>query len=120
MMQQPLLRVYALITIVCAVADALQLPTRREAVISVSGALGIGLPVVSAQAQMEAETVDISAFNAAKGKSSGNAATVAIRSGKIRSSIIPSLDPSPLLPIRGGRKGKSTIQIPYIYFLTPV
>ena len=112
-MQQPLLRVYALITMFCVVADALQLPTptRREAVISLAGVLG--LPVV-AHAQMEAETVDISAFNAAKSKSSGNAVATAIRSGKIRSSIIPSIDPSPLLPIRGGKKGKSTIQIPRV------
>lgn len=101
------------IMMICVVADALQLPTRRDAVISAAGLLGAP-SIVSAQ--MEAETVDISAFNAARSSSSSSsaAATATVRSGKIRSSIIPSLDPPPLMPIRGGRKGKSTIQIPRV------
>ncbi|KAL7451968.1 hypothetical protein ACHAWC_003723 [Mediolabrus comicus] len=37
-----------------------------------------------------------------------------MRSDKIRQTIIPSIDPSPLMPIRGGKNGKSTIQIPRV------
>ena len=90
--------------------DALQLPTRREALISAAG-LFVPSNIASAS-PMEAETVDISAFNAARSSST----TTAIRPGKIRSTIIPSLDPSPLLPIRGGRQGKTTLQIPRVGF----
>lgn len=115
-MMLTLLSVHGVVVIlmICVVADALQLPTRRDAIISAAGLLGA--PSI-ASAQMEAETVDISAFNAARSSSSSSsssAATTTVRSGKIRSSIIPSLDPPPLMPIRGGRKGKSTIQIPRV------
>ena len=113
-MMLPLLRVHGVVVIlmICVVSDALQLPTRRDAVISAAGLLGAP-SIVSAQ--MEAETVDISAFNAARSSSSSSsAAATTVRSGKIRSSIIPSLDPPPLMPIRGGRKGKAIIQIPRV------
>mmetsp|Transcript_30545 Transcript_30545/g.66015 ORF Transcript_30545/g.66015 Transcript_30545/m.66015 type:complete len:428 (+) Transcript_30545:694-1977(+) len=77
---------------------------------------------------MEAESVDLAAFNAAR--SSVNVVrstpTIAGRSStttdKIRHTIIPSVDPSPLLPIRGGKYGKSTVQIPrvgYSLYKTP-
>ena len=112
MMQRPLLfSVYGVvILVICTVTDALQLPTRREALISAAG-LFVPSNIASAS-PMEAETVDISAFNAARSSST----TTAIRPGKIRSTIIPSLDPSPLLPIRGGRQGKTTLQIPRVGF----
>jgi diketogulonate reductase-like aldo/keto reductase len=112
MMQRRLLSVYGVVVIlmICVVSDALQLPTRRDAVISAAGLLGAP-SIVSAQ--MEAESVDISAFNAARSGSSSSA-TAAVRSGKVRSTINPSLDPPPLLPIRGGRNGKTTIQIPRV------
>jgi len=102
MMMRPLLSIYAL-----TLTYALQLPTRRDAVISAAGLWGAP-SIVSAQ--MEAETVDVSAFNAARSGSSSSA----VRSGKVRSTIIPMLDPPPLLPIRGGRKGDTRIQIPRI------
>jgi len=118
MKRRPLLSsvhgIVVILLVLCQGANALQLPTRRDAVISAAGLLGAP-SIVSAQT-MEAETVDISAFNAARSGSSSPATTSAIRSGKIRSSISPSLDPSPLLPIRGGRKGKATIQIPRVGF----
>jgi len=117
-MKRPLLSnvhgIVVILLVFCQGTNALQLPTRRDAVISAAGLLGAP-SIVSAQT-MEAETVDISAFNAARSGSSSSPATSAIRSGKIRSSINPSLDPSPLLPIRGGRKGKATIQIPRVGF----
>ena len=93
--------------------DALQLPTtRRDAIISVGSVFGA--PTI-ALAQMERESVDVAAFNAARSSSSASAAPIAaLRSDKIRQTIIQSVDPSPLMPIRGGKNGKSTIQIPRV------
>lgn len=114
-MQQPSIRLSGVaILLLCLVTDALQLPTtRRDAVISAVAGV-FGAPTI-ALAQMESESVDVAAFNAARTSSrSASAPIAALRSDKIRQTIIPSVDPSPLMPIRGGKNGKSTIQIPRV------
>ena len=97
MMQQPLICLSGVaILLICLVTDALQLPTtRRDAVISaVAGVFG-------------APTIALA-------QTSSTAPIATLRSDNIRQTIIPSVDPSPLMSIRGGKNGKTTTQIPRV------
>ncbi|KAL3772307.1 hypothetical protein ACHAW5_004912 [Stephanodiscus triporus] len=60
------------------------------------------------------ESVDLAAFNAARLVSSGGASSSPIVPQRRGGTIVPSRDPPPFLPIRGGRNGKSTVQIPRV------
>jgi len=99
------------------------LSSRRDILIGAAG-LAVTLPSSPADAvaasSPEAESVDLAAFNAVRLGGGGNGASrppPSIPGGttaasKLRRTIVPSVDPSPLLPIKGGRYGKSTIRIP--------
>ncbi|KAL7533619.1 hypothetical protein ACHAXR_005344 [Thalassiosira sp. AJA248-18] len=98
--------------------------SRREALIGAASASTTGLILLSpsdnaaSAAVPEAESIDLAAFNAARSSGGGNTSVPRsagiTKSTKIRHTITPSIDPSPLLPIRGGKNGKSTIQIPRV------
>ena len=103
--------------------------SRRDALIVSSAALSSGLTFLSSPtiAAADVETIDLAAFNAARSKSSSPTSSsspinIGGKDTKILHSIIPSIDPSPYLSIRGGRNGSSTIRIPrvgYSLYKTP-
>ena len=66
----------------------------------------------SAASPTSSESIDLAAFNAARTSVGGGSASVA-RSTR-GSSRTDNSDPSPLLSIRGGRGGKSTLSIPRV------
>ena len=73
------------------------------------------------------DSIDLDAFNAARASGGRISAPSTIggasdKTSSLPHTIIPSIDPSPLLPIKGGRGGKSTIRIPrvgYSLYKTP-
>mmetsp|Transcript_11521 Transcript_11521/g.24557 ORF Transcript_11521/g.24557 Transcript_11521/m.24557 type:complete len:510 (+) Transcript_11521:2-1531(+) len=108
-----------------------QFLSRRDALIGAVSTAAINslalIPSAEA-APLEAESVDLAAFNAARtsGSSSGGATSAATPSmpnilgnsdkskRKLRRAIAPSVDPSPLLSLRGGKGGKSANLIPRV------
>lgn len=89
--------------------------SRRNALIQGSASIA-GLVGASNSASAEllpAETVDLSAIKAAQSKKA-SAPGIMSSTGKRATTIIPIKDPSPLLSIRGGIGGKSTIKIPRV------
>jgi len=64
-------------------------------------------------------SVDLAAFNAARGRATATAGGGGRGGGgttttTTTTTIVPVRDPPPLLPIRGGRGGKSTLRIPRV------
>jgi diketogulonate reductase-like aldo/keto reductase len=88
---------------------------RRNALISASASI-LGITALPSQSLAElprAETVDLAAIKAAQAKT----ASVPGISNSLKSgaaAILPFKDPPPLLTIRGGLNGKSSIKIPRI------
>ncbi|KAL7528440.1 hypothetical protein ACHAWF_002560 [Thalassiosira exigua] len=103
-------------------ADDRWLSRRDALLVGVASAGGIALPSsAAASAPPGAESVDLAAINAARAGGGGNAALpnpfpsqAGGSDGKVRRTIVPSVDPSPLLTIRGGKGGRSTVQIPRV------
>lgn len=107
-----------------------QLMSRRDALIGAGCAASFLVqPSCSTAGAVEAESVDLAAFNAARAggaqpQALGNVlpGSGAGSTGKVLHGVVSSVDPSPLLPIRGGKGGKSAVQIPrvgYSLYKTP-
>jgi len=64
----------------------------------------------SAQVSQDEPAVDLAALNAIRSSTT----TSSIRNPRISDVLLPSKDPPPLLSIRGGLNGKSTIKIPRV------
>ncbi|KAL9179001.1 hypothetical protein ACHAXT_011974 [Thalassiosira profunda] len=96
--------------------DARHQISRRDALVSAASSIvgsGVLLSPLDVSNAAEAEAVDLAAFNAAR--ISGSAPKPAsIATGAARHTIVPNVDPPPLLPIRGGKGGQSTLQIPRV------
>jgi len=110
--------------------------SRRDALSSLVGTASAGVLAApqngrAAEAPPEME-VDLAAINAARirgapslpslgGGGGGGGGTNASNSGansnsskKIRPAVVPVADPPPLLPLRGGKGGRSAVQIPRV------
>jgi diketogulonate reductase-like aldo/keto reductase len=101
---------------------------RRDALFAgLGGIVGLIAPPSSTEALLppstaNAEYVDVAAFNdvrrrnaSSSSSSSSVASTGTMGGGGVkRKTILPSFDPPPLLSIRGGKLGKSTMRIPRV------
>ena len=100
--------------------------SRRDALLiglalasSAGGVAGLALPSHASAAPPNPEYVDLAAFNAARRAPfppDGTTATTTAAGGRGggTATIVPAREPPPLLPIRGGRGGRSTVRIPRV------
>jgi diketogulonate reductase-like aldo/keto reductase len=109
----------SLVLVALATANGLAPIHRRDAIATTIGSavtviapqIGQAEETTYERLKTTAETIDMSKIRAAQQSSSGGGG---LASRSLLQSVIPSADPSPLLGIRGGKKGEQIVKIPRI------